>query len=88
MEVLCYGKKSWDKYDALTTHWGKIFQFKDDVGDIKFPLITKVVKFCLSLSEANGSAERTFSQIAHVIRKYKPLIARNCKCLDGDKKLY
>ncbi|CAL4245848.1 unnamed protein product [Meganyctiphanes norvegica] len=58
-----------NKYDSLQTHWGKIFQMRDEVGDKKFPIISKVVKFCLSLSDSNASAERTFSQIAHIIRK-------------------
>ena len=42
---------------------------RDDCGDFKFPIIRKVVKFCLALAEANASAERAFSQIAHIIRK-------------------
>ena len=68
-KYLVLEKISWDKYDSLILHWGKIFQMRDEVGDFKFPLITKIVKFCLSLSEANAAVERSFSQIAHIIGK-------------------
>ena len=68
-KYLVLEKFTWDKYDSLQTHWVKIFEMRDDCGDFKFPIITKVVKFCLALAEANASAERAFSQIAHIIRK-------------------
>ena len=68
-KCLVLEKFSWNKYDSLQNHWGKIFEMKDEVGDKKFPIISKVVKFCLSFSEANASVERTFSQIAHIIKK-------------------
>ena len=68
-KYLVLEKFSWDRLDSLITHWGKIFQFKDESGELKFPTINKVVRCCLALSEANAQAERTFSQIAHLIRK-------------------
>ena len=68
-KYLVLEKFTWDKYDSLQTHWVKIFEMRDDCGDFKFPIITKVVKCCLALAEANASAERAFSQIAHIIRK-------------------
>ena len=67
-KCLVLEKFSWNKYDSLQNHWGKIFEMKDEVGDKKIPIISKVVKFCLSFSEANASVERTFSQIAHIIK--------------------
>ena len=63
-----FKKFSWNKYDSLQNHWGKFFEMKDEVGDKKIHIISKVVKFCLSFSEANASFEKTFSQIAHIIK--------------------
>ena len=68
-KFLVLEKFSWDKYNSLETHWNKIFNFRDENGEVKFPIITKVVKCLLALTEANSSPERTFSQIAHLLRK-------------------
>lgn len=62
-------KISSNEKDFLNTHWNKKFQLRDESGDVKFPILSKVVKSLLALSEANASVERTFSQIAHIIGK-------------------
>ena len=68
-KYLVLEKFSWNKNDSLDIHWNKIFKIENDNGESKFPTITKVVKVCLSLCETNASPERTFSQIAHLIKK-------------------
>ena len=68
-KYLVLEKMSIDEKINLEIYWGKVFQLKDEAGEIRFPIISKVVKNYLALSEANASVERAFSQIAHVIRK-------------------
>ena len=68
-KFLVLEKFTWNKLDSLTTHWSKVFQIRNESGEIKFPTINKVIKCFLAMSEANAPVERTFSQIAHLIRK-------------------
>ena len=58
-----------DEKISLELYWGKIYQIKDDGGELKFPTLSKVVKKFLSLAEANAPVERAFSQIKHLIGK-------------------
>jgi hypothetical protein len=68
-KYLVLEKMSLDEKVNLETYWKKVFQFKGESGELKFPIISKVVKIFLALCEANAPVERAFSQIAHVIRK-------------------
>ena len=52
----------------INVYWKTIFEIKD-LGETKFPMIQKVVRFALSISVANGDVERLFSQVSHVISK-------------------
>ena len=42
---------------------------KDIDNVVKYPVITKVVKICFSLVEANADMERLFSHVTHIINK-------------------
>ena len=63
-KYLVLEKMSIDEKINLEIYWRKVFQLKDEAGEIRFPIISKVVKNYLALSEANASVERAFSQIA------------------------
>merc|ERR1712121_246708 len=69
-----------EKYKPLDFYWSKIFDIKDCNNEVKYPILSKVVKICLSLAEANADVERLFSQITHIINK-----ERNCLNLDTVK---
>ncbi|CAL4117850.1 unnamed protein product [Meganyctiphanes norvegica] len=56
------------KTKSISNYWRVIFYLKD-IGDNKYPVIEKVVKFALSIAEANASVERLFSQLFHIITK-------------------
>ena len=53
---------------CVRDYWNTIFDLKD-AGDTKFPLIQRVVKFALSIAEANADVERIFSQVFHIVNK-------------------
>ena len=44
-------------------------QILEDDGDVKYPVISKVVKCCSFIAEANASVERLFSQVSHILQK-------------------
>ncbi|CAL4059904.1 unnamed protein product [Meganyctiphanes norvegica] len=44
-------------------------EIKDQNNEPKYPMISKVVRCCLTISEANASVERIFSQISHILNK-------------------
>lgn len=52
----------------LNDYWKAILDIKD-LGEHKFPTIRKVVRFALSIAEANGDVERLFSSVSHIISK-------------------
>lgn len=68
------------KYKPIDSYWGRIFMMKDSDNEVKYPVISKVVKICLSIAEANANVERIFSQVTHIIKK-----ERNCLNLDTVK---
>ena len=53
---------------CVRDYWNTIFDLKD-AGDTRFPLILRVVKFALSIAEANADVERIFSQVFHIVNK-------------------
>ena len=53
---------------CVTSYWQAIFNIEDD-GEPKFPLLQKVVRFALSIAEANGDVERIFSQVLNIVDK-------------------
>ena len=53
---------------------------KDSNNEIKYPKISKVVMCVFAIFEANGSVERLFSQISHIVGK-----DRNRQTLDNIK---
>ena len=52
----------------IEEYWKSIFEI-NELGEPKFPLIEKVVRFVRSLAEANADVERLFSQVLHIINK-------------------
>ena len=50
-------------------YWRKIELMKTAVGDLKYPLIIKVVKVALSLAHGNAEVERGFSENAKNVTK-------------------
>ena len=56
------------KYIPLDKYWRQILNLKES-GELKYPIIERVVKFALSIAEANASVERLFSQLLHIISK-------------------
>ncbi|CAL4146976.1 unnamed protein product [Meganyctiphanes norvegica] len=61
---------------SISKYWRDIFDLKD-IGDSKYPVIEKVVKFALSIAEANASVERLFSQLSILLKNtetnWKPI---------------
>ena len=53
---------------AVDKYWRTILDLMD-CGEVRYPIIGKVVRFALSIAEANGTVERLFSQLFHIIRK-------------------
>ena len=60
-------------YIPIDIYWGKIFDM--NTGNEKYPIIEKVVKFALSIAEANAGVERMFSQLLHIITKDRNSLA-------------
>ena len=56
-KYLVLKKMAVDEKISLEVYWGKIFHLKDELGEIRFPIISKVIKQYLALSEANESGE-------------------------------
>ena len=50
-------------------YWRKIELMKNAVGDLKYPLIIKVVKVALSLAHGNAEVERDLSENAKNVTK-------------------
>merc|ERR1711915_342463 len=69
MGYLVLEKIVMDEKIYLELYWGKIYQIKDDGGELKFLTLSEVVKKFLSLAEANAPVESAFSQIKHLIGK-------------------
>ena len=57
------------KYLPIDKYWYKIMELKDQNNEPKYPVISKVVKCCFAICEANGGVERVFSQISHIVSK-------------------
>ena len=53
---------------SVDRYWRTILALMD-CGEVRYPIIGKVVRFVLSNAEANGTIERHFSQSFHIIRK-------------------
>ena len=60
--------KSWGVI-VIDKYWLRIMEIMEDDGDFKYCVISKVVKCCLSIAEANASVERLFSQVTHILQK-------------------
>ena len=73
---------------------------KDSEHQPKYPVITKVVRCCFAVAEANADVERTFSKIAHIVSQDRNRLSIECikelllckdVCLDvkiDDRKIY
>ena len=53
-------------YMPIDQYWLNIFNVSSSY-ESKYPTIEKVVKFALSIAEANTDVERLFSQLFHII---------------------
>jgi hypothetical protein len=49
------------KPHLVDEYWAKILGRKNSLGELKYTVLGKVVKACLSLSHGNSDAERSFS---------------------------
>ena len=58
-----------NNYIPVDKYWSKIIDKKVQHNEPKYPVISKVVKCCFAIFEANASVERLFSQITHIINK-------------------
>ena len=45
------------KYNPLDSYWCRIFKIKDSNNEMKYPIMTKVVKSCFAIAEANADGE-------------------------------
>ena len=61
--------------ERVDHYWRKIELMKDAVGDLKYPLIIKVVKATLSLAQGNAEIERGFSESAKNVTKDRVLLS-------------
>ena len=61
--------------ERLDHYWRKIELMKNAVGDLKYPLIIKVVKAALSLAHGNAEVERGFSESAKNVTKDRVLLS-------------
>ena len=58
-----------DNYIPIDKYWSKIMDMEVQNKELKYPVISKVVKCCFTIFEANASVERLFSQITHIVKK-------------------
>ena len=61
--------------ERVDHYWRKIELMKNAVGDLKYPLIIKVVKATLSLAHGNAEVERGFSESAKNVTKDRVLLS-------------
>ena len=61
-------------YIPIDKYWGNILDMNTS-NENKYPIIEKVVKFALSIAEANAGVERMFSQLFHIITKDRNQLA-------------
>ena len=59
--------------ERVDHYWRKIELMKNAVGDLKYPLIIKVVKAALSLAHGNAEVERGFSESGKYVTKDRVL---------------
>ena len=58
-----------DNYIPIDKYWSKIMDMEIQNRELKYSVISKVVKCCFTIFEANASVERLFSQITHIVKK-------------------
>jgi len=61
--------------------WNNIFDLKSGLGEIKYPIVTQVVKACLTLSHGSAEVERGFSKSGNILTDDKS--AMSCRMLNG-----
>ena len=49
-------------------YWAKVFDIQNAAGEMKFTLLSKVVKSCLPLQNSNVSVERSLSDNENTLR--------------------
>ena len=49
----------------IDNYWSSVMSLQKDSGDLKFPIITKLVKACLAAASGNAATERTVNELAH-----------------------
>ena len=50
-------------------------------NEIKYPVISKVVRSCFAIAEANGDVERVFSKISHIAQPDRNRL--DIECIKG-----
>lgn len=58
-----------DHHIRIDEYWSKVMEMKKESGELKFPILSIVVKACLAAVAGNAATERTFNELAHFIRK-------------------
>ena len=53
----------------LDVLWSRVHQLQGPLRDLKYPLIGKLTKACLALAHGNADTERSFSDVANIMRK-------------------
>ena len=61
--------------ERVDHYWKNIELMKKTVGDLKYPLIIKVVKAAISLAHGNAEVERGFSESAKNVTKDRVLLS-------------
>ena len=62
--------------ERVDHYWRKIELMKNAVGDLKYPLIIKVVKAALSFAHGNAEVETGFSEGAKNVTKDRVLLSK------------
>ncbi len=56
-----------EKVDRIDHYWRQVFCLKNATGQLKYPLVTKVIQACMCLSHGNADIERGFSSSARAL---------------------
>ena len=68
-------------YKPIDEYWTKIMELKGADNEIKYPVISKVVRSCFAIAEANGDVERVFSKISHIAQPDRNRL--DIECIKG-----
>ena len=73
--------------ERVDHYWRKIELMKNAVGDLKYPLIIKVVKAAFSFANGNAEAERGFSEVPKILQKIDSFFQKHQLMLSSQQKM-